>query len=550
MSDSDLKTVAFPKLSPAQIADIAQCSCTTQRHFAAGETLFRIGERDFPMFIIESGTVEILDQSGDTPRLVRLHEAGEFTGDVSHLTGRPSIVAGMARTATEVYAVPHDAVRDLLNISPELSDIILKAFIARRQLVRESGTFTGVRIIGSRYSPDTARLTDFLATNRVLYTWHDLENDQDADVRVLLDRFSLQVSETPVVMLGTRLLRNPSNREIADVLGISRPIEHKTYDLAVVGAGPAGLAAAVYGASEGLSTVVLEGAAPGGQAGRSMRIENYLGFPAGITGAELADRATLQASKFGALLSIPSSVTGLAFENGYALLTIDSGETVATRSLLIASGADYLKLPAEGCAQFEGSGVYYAVTPNEERLCTGRDVVVVGGGNSAGQAVVYLSNHARRVFVLVRGDSLAKNMSAYLVHRIEQTPNVAVLLDTEVVRMRGDDHLGGVDIVNRRTGDHRTIDTPAVFSFIGAVPRTDWVAGQIETDARGFIRTGAAVTRRDTSARRRDPSLLETSRPGVFAAGDVRAGSVKRVASAVGEGAMSVQFVHEHLRGA
>ena len=215
-----------------------------------------------------------------------------------------------------------------------------------------------------------------------------------------------------------------------------------------------------------------------------------------------------------------------------------------------ASGADYLKLPAEGCAQFEGSGVYYAVTPNEERLCTGRDVVVVGGGNSAGQAVMYLSNHARRVYVLVRGDSLAKNMSAYLVHRLEQTPNVEVLLETEVVRMRGDAHLEGVDIVNRRSGEGRAINTPAVFSFIGAVPRTDWVVGQIETDARGFIRTGAAVTRRDAPAARRDPSLLETSRSGVFAAGDVRAGSVKRVASAVGEGAMSVQFVHEHLRGA
>ena len=548
MADSDLVSVAFPILTDAQIAQIAECSCTTRRHFPAGALLFDIGDTDFDLFIIASGTVEVVDDSGDTAHIVRVHGPGEFTGDVSHLTGRPAIVRAVATTDTEVYAVPHDAVRDLLNISPELSDVILKAFIARRQLVRESGTFTGARVIGSRYSPDTFRINDFLSGNRALYTWLDLENDRDADVKALLERLGLTAAETPVVMVGKDLLRNPSNRDLAARLGLSRPIEHRTYDLAIVGAGPAGLAAAVYGASEGLSTVVLESAAPGGQAGRSMRIENYLGFPAGISGAELSDRATLQASKFGALLSIPSSVSSLAFDNGYVVLTVDNGETIAARTLLIASGAHYTRLAAEGCARFEGSGVYYAATANEERLCRGQDVVVVGGGNSAGQAAVYLANIARTVHVVVRGENLERSMSTYLIHRLEQTSNVNVLLDTEVVRMSGDGHLGTVDVLNRKTGDSGTIATVAVFSFIGAVPRTEWIAGGLETDPRGFIRTGSAV--QAAHGRPGERFLLETSRRGVFAAGDVRAGSVKRVASAVGEGAMSVQFVHEYLKGA
>jgi thioredoxin reductase (NADPH) len=281
-----------------------------------------------------------------------------------------------------------------------------------------------------------------------------------------------------------------------------------------------------------------------------MRIENYLGFPTGITGAQLIESATLQANKFGAVLSVPSGVTSLTFENGYAVLGVETGETVVAKCLLIASGAEYLRLAAEGCTDFEGSGVYYAATPNEERLCRGQEVVVVGGGNSAGQAAVYLSGHASKVMVLVRGDSLGRSMSSYLEHRIELTPNIEVLLNSEVVRMRGDGtHLRSVDIVNRRTGVTSTVITSAVFSFIGAVPRTDWIQGRLETDTRGFIRTGSAVTRRDGQSATRERFLLETSRPGVFAAGDVRAGSVKRVASAVGEGSMSVQFVHEHLRG-
>jgi thioredoxin reductase (NADPH) len=356
-------------------------------------------------------------------------------------------------------------------------------------------------------------------------------------------------ADTPVVALGDLLLlRNPSNLQMADAMGLHRPLEQAVYDLVVVGAGPAGLAAAVYGASEGLQTVLLECVAPGGQAGASMRIENYLGFPTGITGADLAERAILQANKFGAHLSVPTPVTRLEFEKAYPLLRLDGGETIAAKCLLIASGAEYRRLGVEDCVRYEGTGVYYAATPNEAQLCRGAQVVLVGGGNSAGQAAVFLAAHARKVLLLIRGDDLYKTMSSYLARRIEQTANIELLRNTTIRRMRGDGHLTAVEIVNNKTGEQRTLETPAVFSFIGAVPRTDWLPPEIERDAKGFVQTGPALAQSPHWTARRQPFLLETSRPGVFAAGDVRSGSVKRVASAVGEGAMAVQFVHEYLK--
>jgi thioredoxin reductase (NADPH) len=320
------------------------------------------------------------------------------------------------------------------------------------------------------------------------------------------------------------------------------------YDLVVVGAGPAGLAAAVYGASEGLRTAVLEDTAPGGQAGASMRIENYLGFPTGLTGSELAGRAILQANKFGAHLSVPTPVTRLCFENAYTVVTLDGGETVTAKCLLIATGADYRRLGVEGSERFEGAGVYYAATPAEGKLCQGSQVAVVGGGNSAGQAAVFLSQQARHVLLLIRGDDLYKNMSSYLVHRIEQIPNIELLCNTTIRRMNGDTHLTSVDLHDGKTGREWTVELQGVFSFIGADPRTGWLPGEIERDAKGFVRTGAELARSPHWNTARQPFLLETSRAGVFAAGDVRSGSVKRVASAVGEGAMAVQFVHECLK--
>jgi thioredoxin reductase (NADPH) len=547
MVEHSLQAVAFPTLDEGQIAQLAGCTHAEAKLYRDGETLFAVGERDMKFFIVKSGEVEIVDCSGDKRKTVTIHRKGEFTGDISHLTGLPAIVSAVARGDCEVHEITGDALRRALNQCPAISDVILQAFIARRQLLRESPDFTGLRVIGSRYSADTFRVRDFLSKNRVLFTWVDLETDPDVDR--LLKRFGVTESDTPVVACGRMLLlRNPSNRQLAEAIGIRRPLENSVYDLVVVGAGPAGLAAAVYGASEGLRTVMVEQTAPGGQAGSSMRIENYLGFPMGLTGSELAGRAILQAEKFGAGLSVSTPVNRLAFENAYTIVHLDGGETVTAKCLLIATGAAYRRLGVEGCERFEGTGIYYAATVAEAQLCQGSQVVVVGGGNSAGQAAVFLAAHTRRVLLLIRGDDLYKNMSSYLVRRIEQTPNIDLLCSTTIRRMNGDTHLESVDIVDSKTGEERRVETPGVFSFIGADPRTGWLPQEIERDAKGFIQTGASLARSRYWTSGRQPFLLETSRRGVFAAGDVRSGSVKRVASAVGEGSMAVQFVHEYLK--
>jgi len=549
MVEHTLRSIAFPTLDDTQVSEFERCTNATKKLYRDGQTLISMGDRDFKFYIVKSGEVEIVDHSGDKPKTVVIHGKGQFTGDVSHLTGRSSIVSAVARGDCEVDEVSRDALRGALNQCPVLSDIILQAFIARRQLLRESPDFIGLRVIGSRYSTDTFRVRDFLAKNRALFKWIDVETDPEVDQ--LLKHFGMTEADTPVVALGDGdllLLRNPSNRQLADAIGIHQPVEEAVYDLVVVGAGPAGLAAAVYAASEGLRTVLLESIAPGGQAGSSMRIENYLGFPTGVTGAELAERAILQANKFGARLSVPTQAVHLGWEKAYAVTRLEAGETVTTKCLLIATGADYRRLDVEGCELFEGKGVYYAATLAEGKMCRGAQVVLVGGGNSAGQAAAFLAQHASKVFLLIRGDDLYKNMSSYLVHRIEQTSNIELLTNTTIRRMSGDGHLGSVEIVNQKTGQDRTVETPAVFSFIGAVPRTDWLPPEIERDARGFIRTGADVAQSPHWTSRRHPFLLETSRPGVFAAGDVRSGSIKRVASAVGEGAMAVQFVHEYFK--
>jgi thioredoxin reductase (NADPH) len=547
MSEHNLQSVAFPILDATQISQLAGYTNAEPKLFRDGQTLFRVGEQNINFFIVKSGEVEIVDYSGDEPKTVTIHRPGEFTGDISHLTGLPAVVSGIARGDCEVYEVTGDALRKALNQCPIISDIILQAFIARRQLLRESPNFTGLRVIGSRYSHDTFRVRDFLSKNRILFTWVDVETDPNVDR--LLKQFGVTESDTPVVACGRMLLlRNPSNRQLADSIGIRQPLQDLVYDLLVVGAGPAGLAAAVYGASEGLRTAVLELTAPGGQAGSSMRIENYLGFPTGLTGSELAGRAILQANKFGAHLSVPTLVNRLSFENAYTIVHLDGGETVTAKCLLIATGADYRRLGVEGSDRFEGTGVYYAATVAEGQLCRGSQIVVVGGGNSAGQAAVFLSGYARQVMILIRGDDLYKNMSSYLVRRIEQIPNIDLICNTSIRRMNGDTHLSSVDIVDSQTGEERNVATQGVFSFIGAEPRTSWLPPEIERDPKGFVRTGADLARSRHWTCVRQPHLLETSRPGVFAAGDVRSGSVKRVASAVGEGAMAVQFVHEFLK--
>src|SRR2546428_6402831 len=420
MAEHNLHSVAFPTLDQSLIDDLSRCSSVTTKTYRDGQTLFSVGDRDFKFFIVKSGEVEIVDHSGDQPKTVTVHRKGQFTGDVSHLTGNPAVVSAVARGDTEVYAVSGDVLRRILNQCPTAGDIILQAFIARRQLLRASADFTGLRVIGSRYSSDTFRVRDFLAKNRVLFTWTDVETDPN--LALLLKGFGVSEADTPIIACSSMLLlRNPSNRDLADRMGIRRPVEQTLYDLIVVGAGPAGLAAAVYGASEGLRTLVLDSTAPGGQAGSSMRIENYLGFPTGITGSELADRAVLQADKFGARISVPTPVTKLTFDKTYSVLELEGGENVVAKCLLIATGAEYRRLEVEHCSRFEGAGVYYAATPNEAQMCRGSDVALVGGGNSAGQAAVYLSQNARKVFLLIRGDDLCKSMSSYLAHRIMNT---------------------------------------------------------------------------------------------------------------------------------
>jgi thioredoxin reductase (NADPH) len=546
MAATDLSSVAFPRLNDTHMAALERCAGATLTHYAAGEKLIEVGERGFRFFVVKSGEIQIVDEASETPKILALLGRGEFTGEVAHLSGGPSLVSAVARVDCEVYEVSAEGVREIINRFPDLGDVVLQAFIARRQLLRQSATFTGLRVIGSRFSRDTWRIRDFLTKNQVPFTWLDLEDDPE--VRRLLERFGVSEVETPVVAWGRRLLlRNPSSLELAEALGIRRPLQHRVYDLVVIGAGPAGLAAAVYGASEGLDTLVLERTGPGGQAGASMRIENYLGFPTGVTGGELAERAVVQAAKFGARMPVPTPVSALTFESSYPALHVDGGETVTAKCVIIATGADYRRLTAEGCEPFEGKGVYYAATLIEAPLCRGAEVVVVGGGNSAGQAAVFLASVAKKVYLVIRGDNLRKDMSAYLAWRIEQTPNIDVLLNTEVRRMHGDTRLRAVELVNKKTGETRTLPSPALFSFIGAVPRTDWLPREIDKDGKGFILTGpGARSARWTAGR--DPYLLETSRPGVLAAGDVRSGSVKRVASAVGEGAMAIMFVHQHLK--
>ncbi len=543
MPESDLHETAFPRLDDAQLAELKRFA--TPRTFRDGEALFSAGERGFKFFVVLSGRVAITEAASGAVRTVTVHGPREFTGDVDMLTGRPAVVTARAQGDCEVLEVGPEDLRRLIGERPDLGDRVLHAFVARRRLLEASG-FVGCRVVGSRYSRDTFRVRDFLARNRVPFTWVDPDSDPVAEE--LLRRLGVPASDLPIVTCGDKvLLKQPSNRELADRLGLRQAPDGELYDLVVVGAGPAGLAAAVYGASEGLRTLVVDGVSPGGQAGSSMRIENYLGFPTGVTGAELTGRAALQALKFGARLSVPSQAVALEADGPYRCVRLEGGECANARCVLVATGAEYRRLAVEGLERFEGLGVYYAVTPVEALLCRKATAVVVGGGNSAGQAAIFLAEQAGHVLLVVRGDDLGKSMSRYLAERIGATEAVEVLLNTEVTRLEGDGCLSAVELTDRVTGRTRRAETPALFSFIGAAPRTGWLPEAVARDRKGFVLTGRAAAGSGKWPVRRPPLVLETTLPGVFAAGDVRLGSSKRVAAAVGEGSMAVQLAHEYL---
>lgn len=538
---------AFPRLTDEQIRTLGKGA--QRRPVQAGEVLYAQGGRPSEFFVILSGKVAVTEGTGDDARVVRVHGPRRFLGELGLLEDQPAFVGAVAAEPGEVLAIPVGALRRLVLGDPVLGDLILRAYLVRRTLLIGSGD--GLRIVGSCYSPDTRRLLEFLARNRLPYRLVDVDKDQQAEA--ILERFGVAVADTPVVVVnGTEVLRNPSTAELAERIGLRPPEpEPGVRDLLVVGAGPGGLAAVVYGASDGLRLSAFDALAAGGQAGTTSRIENYLGFPPGISGAELAERSVIQASKFGARVVVPAEARTLEPRGGHFAVGFDDGTEIVSRTVVIATGARYRRLVVPGIEMFEASSVYYAATVHEARRCLAAPVAVVGGGNSVGQAAVFLAEGSPEVHLLVRGGDLAANMSRYLVDQVERHPRINVLRHTEVRELVGGDKLESVVVENNRSGECRVLDTRALFVFIGASPHTGWLSGMVALDEAGFVLTGAdAEGFRHADVWRgvhRPALVLETSRPGVFAVGDVRRGSVKRVASAIGEGAMAVRFVHEHL---
>ena len=538
----------FPKLTPVQISRIAMHGRI--RSVQSGEVLLEQGDRSVPFFVVITGEVEILRPLGDRETLVTVHGPGEFTGEVNMLSGRRSLVRARVTKPGKVIELDHQQMLGLVQTDAELSGILMRAFILRRGELIAAGV-GDIVLVGSTYSAGTLRIREFLMRNGHPYSYIDLE--RDPDVQNLLDSFQVSASEIPVLICrGQIVLRNPSNQEIADCLGFNESIDQThVRDLIIIGAGPSGLAAAVYGASEGLDVLMLETSSPGGQAGSSSRIENYLGFPTGISGQELAGRAFNQAQKFGAHMLVASAARLICDRKPY-VVELENGTRISTRTVLIATGAQYRKLPLENLSRFEGAGVYYGATFVEAQLCGGEEVIVVGGGNSAGQAAVFLAQTAKRVYMLVRSNSLAASMSRYLIRRIENSPTIILRLQTEIVAVEGKDHLESVYWRNSQTGQTEKHEISHLFIMTGADPNTRWLNGCIALDDKGFIKTGPDLSPDNLSAAGwpliRQPYLLETSLPGVFAVGDVRDGSIKRVASAVGEGSTGISFVHKILQ--
>jgi thioredoxin reductase (NADPH) len=536
---------AYPRLSDDQLARLQRVG--RRRRITEGEVLLSEGEQRYDFHVVLEGLVCVVaDRGAPGERVIAVHGARRFLGELGLLTGQAAFFTAVVCEGGEELVVPVERLREIVARDPILGDVLLRAYLVRRE--RLIGLGAGLRIVGSRYSPDARRLREFVARNRLPHRWIDLEQDANADA--LLRELQISPEQTPVVIWHGQVLRNPSNPELARAVGVAAhaPNTHATCDIAIVGAGPAGLAAAVYAASDGLDAVVLDAIATGGQAGTSSRIENYLGFPSGISGGDLAERAALQARKFGARLTVPAEAVGLARDDDHHRVLLADESELRAHTVLVASGAHYRRLSVPQLEDFESESVYYAATPTEARICGGDPVVVVGGGNSAGQATLFLLRHAAELRLVVRGDSLARSMSRYLADRIERS-SAEVLLDTQVRELEGERALEAVIAENTRTGRRRRLPARALFVFIGADPRTGWLGDEVALDRNGFVLTGAAAagTPGENGAGSDRPLLLETNRPGVLAAGDVRSGSIKRVASAVGEGSMAVRLVHDFL---
>jgi thioredoxin reductase (NADPH) len=543
---ADLRNEAFPVLTAEQISRIRPLSKV--RKVEAGELLFESGDLDIPFFVVLSGVMEILRPDMYGEHALVKHEAGGFSGEITMISGRRGLMRGRVTEAGEFLEMSSDNLRTLVARDAELSDIFMRAFILRRVTLVNLGQGNAI-LLGSRHSAKTLRLREFLTRNGHPHSYVDLDTDTSA--QEMLDHFHIRVEEIPVVICNNRtVLRNPSIQELASCLGLNAHITaSEVRDLVIVGAGPSGLAAAVYGASEGLDVLVIESESPGGQAGSSSRIENYLGFPMGISGQELAGRAAAQAQKFGAKVLIANSVTRLNCDRRPYELSVDCGQVIRARSVVIASGAQYNKPNLDNLTKFEGQGIYYGATYIEAQLCGRDEAIVVGGANSAGQAAVYLSQTASRVHMLVRSNKLSDTMSRYLIQRIVENPAIELHYCTEIVGLEGETQLERVTWQDKKTGETSTHNIRHLFIMTGGAPRTEWLKGCVAMD-RGFILTGRDLDPVLHDYRwplPRAPLMLETSLPGVFAVGDVRAGNVKRVASAVGEGSIAISLVHRVL---
>jgi thioredoxin reductase (NADPH) len=547
--EPELHRRLFPQLSPTHIARIAAHG--RKRKVEPGEILIEQGARMISFYVVLSGEIEIVRPGGNTETVITTHSTGQFTGEVNMIAGRRALVRARVTKAGEVLELTREELLGLVQTDSEISDLLMRAFIQRRVQLIAHG-LGDVVLVGSKHSADTLRIKEFLMRNGHPYAYLDLEHD--TDVEDILPRFHITADCIPVVICRDDLvLRNPTNRQLADCLGFNEVIDPAhVHDVVVVGAGPAGLAAAVYAASEGLDVIVLELESPGGQAGASSKIENYLGFPTGITGQELAGRAYTQAGKFGAQIQITKRATRLTCDRKPYAIEIDDDMKVLARTVVIATGAEYRRLRLPELPQFEGNGVYYAATFVEAQQCGADEVVVVGGGNSAGQAAVFLAQDCKRVHILVRSGGLADTMSRYLIRRIEETANITLHPHTEIVELEGDGALHHVRWRNNRTDESERRAVKHVFCMMGASPNTKWLDGCMILDENGFIKTGPDLSADEFAQEKwpltRRPHLLETSLPGVFAVGDVRANNVKRVASAVGEGSIAISFVHQALK--